>query len=243
MAAVPIVVALTLAACGSSGSNTNNTNNGASAYGAPAAAAAPKPAASVAASVRVGHTKIGNVLVDGQGRTLYTFSKDTGAMSTCNGACASIWLPVTTSGSPKAGAGVSAAKLGTSKRSDGSTQVTWAGHPLYRYSGDSQPGQTAGQGLNAFGGVWHVVSVKRAHKPAHKQAAAVHATAPVHHAPAPAPAPAATPVTPKPMHSTPAPMHPAAPAPAPSTSGIPQNNGGDMDSDNNGGPSDGDGNI
>ena len=155
MAAVPVVLALTIAACGSG----SNSGSNAGAYGAPAATAASKPAAPVAASVRVGHTNLGNVLVDGQGRTLYTFSKDTGAMSSCNGACASLWPPVTTAGSPKAGAGVSAAKLGTSKRADGSMQVTWAGHPVYRYSGDSQAGQTGGQGLNAFGGVWYAVSM------------------------------------------------------------------------------------
>ena len=156
MAAAPIGLALTIAACGGSASNQSTS---AGAYGAPAAPAASKPAASAAATIAVGHTQLGNVLVDSRGRTLYTFSKDTGATSTCNGACASLWPAATTAGSPKARAGVSAAKLGTSKRADGTMQVTWAGHPLYRYSGDSQAGQTAGQGLNAFGGVWHVVTV------------------------------------------------------------------------------------
>ena len=237
MAAAPIALAVTIAACGSS---TSNQNTSAGAYGAPAApAAASKPAAAPAAKIGVGHTKLGDVLVDGQGRTLYVFAQDTGMTSTCNGECATDWPPVTSGGSPKAGAGVSAAKLGTSKRADGAMQVTWAGHPLYRFSGDQSAGQTAGQGLNEFGGVWHVVKVTNASTQQHKQAAAVHTTAPVHHAAAPA----ATPVTRTPMHSAPAPMHSAAPAPRVAPMGIPQNNGGDMDSDNNGGPSDGDGNI
>lgn len=245
VAAVPVLLALTIAACGSSSSNNQNMSAGA--YGAPATTVKSKPAAAATAKIGVGHTKIGDVLVDGQGRTLYVFAKDTGMTSTCNGECAVDWPPATTGGSPKAGAGVSAAKLGTSMRADGPMQVTWAGHPVYRFAGDQSAGQTAGDGLNEFGGVWHAVRVSSTSKPQHKKAAAaVHAAAPVQHAAAPvhhAAAPAPAPVTKAPVHSAPAPMHTAAPAPSKSSSGIPQNNGGDMDADNNGGPSDGDGGI
>jgi predicted lipoprotein with Yx(FWY)xxD motif len=96
------------------------------------------------------------VLVDGSGRTLYLFEKDKGPRSMCAGACASAWPPVTTTGAPTAGAGVAAAKLGTTKRSGGE-QVLYAGHPLYTYVGDGSPGQTTGQDLDQFGAKWYVL--------------------------------------------------------------------------------------
>ena len=101
---------------------------------------------------------LGKVLVDSQGRTVYLFQKDTGSMSNCSGACARDWPPLTTSGKPAAGDGVTASMLGTTKRSDGTTQVTYNGHPLYRYAGDASAGDTNGQGLNTFGGLWYVLS-------------------------------------------------------------------------------------
>jgi predicted lipoprotein with Yx(FWY)xxD motif len=101
---------------------------------------------------------LGKILVDSQGRTLYLFRKDTGSMSTCSGACAQEWPPVTTGGKPTAGDGLTASKLGTTKRSDGAMQVTYNGHPLYLYAGDQKPGDTAGQGLDFFGGKWYVLS-------------------------------------------------------------------------------------
>jgi predicted lipoprotein with Yx(FWY)xxD motif len=79
-------------------------------------------------------------------------------MSTCNGACASLWPPDTISGTPKAGPGVDAAKLGTTKRSDGTLEVTYNGHPLYRYAPDTKAGQDTGQGLNQFGAKWYVLA-------------------------------------------------------------------------------------
>jgi predicted lipoprotein with Yx(FWY)xxD motif len=90
--------------------------------------------------------------------TLYLFEKDTGPMSTCSGQCAKFWPPVTTEGPAKAGQGVDSAKLGTTTRSDGTSEVTYNGHPLYFYLGDKKPGQTTGQGLNAFGALWYVLS-------------------------------------------------------------------------------------
>jgi predicted lipoprotein with Yx(FWY)xxD motif len=101
---------------------------------------------------------LGKILVDSKGRTAYLFEKDTGPMSTCSGACAAEWPPVTTSGKPTAGDGLTASMLGTTKRSDGSTQVTYNGHPLYLFSGDNQPGDTAGQNVDAFGAEWYVLS-------------------------------------------------------------------------------------
>jgi predicted lipoprotein with Yx(FWY)xxD motif len=79
-------------------------------------------------------------------------------MSTCNGECATDWPPLTTKSAPKAGAGVKASLLGTSKRADGTQEVTYAGHPLYTFAGDTAPGQTTGQGSAAFGAPWWVVT-------------------------------------------------------------------------------------
>jgi predicted lipoprotein with Yx(FWY)xxD motif len=101
---------------------------------------------------------LGKVLADSHGRTVYLFKKDTGPASMCAGGCASEWPPVTTSGKATAGTGVSAAKLGTSKRSDGTTQVTYNGHPLYTFVGDAKAGDAAGQGLDDFGASWWAVS-------------------------------------------------------------------------------------
>ena len=111
-----------------------------------------------APTVRAAHSKLGTILVDGQGRTLYLFEKDKGPASNCTGACASIWPPLTSAGKAVAGGGLSAAKLGATKRSDGKTEVTYAGHPLYRYVGDTGAGQTNGAGLQDFGGGWDPIS-------------------------------------------------------------------------------------
>jgi predicted lipoprotein with Yx(FWY)xxD motif len=105
-----------------------------------------------------GVSGLGKILVDSKGRTLYLFEKDKGPTSTCSGACASTWPPFTTNGQPKAGSGVTASMLGTTKRSDGTTEVTYNGHPLYYYAGDSNPGDTNGQNLDQFGAEWYVLS-------------------------------------------------------------------------------------
>jgi predicted lipoprotein with Yx(FWY)xxD motif len=91
-------------------------------------------------------TNLGHILVDGSGRTLYLFQKDQPDQSACAGACAAAWPVDHSSGTPMAGSGVQASLLGTIKRSDNTTQVTYNGHPLYYYSGDSQAGQHNGQG-------------------------------------------------------------------------------------------------
>jgi predicted lipoprotein with Yx(FWY)xxD motif len=110
------------------------------------------------ATIKVQSTKLGDVLADAQGRTLYLFEKDTSATSTCTGGCVAAWPPEITRGTPKAEAGASAAMLAEHSRSGGLTQVVYNGHPLYRYSGDTKAGETAGQGLKQFGAEWYVVS-------------------------------------------------------------------------------------
>ena len=124
-------------------------------------AAAHGPAASVtrsAAKVQLTNTKLGKVLADGSGRTLYLFEKDRGHKSTCFGACAAAWPPVTTSGAPHAAQGISPSKLGTIDRGHGVKQVTYNGHPLYRFVKDTAPRQTHGEGLKAFGAEWYALS-------------------------------------------------------------------------------------
>jgi predicted lipoprotein with Yx(FWY)xxD motif len=118
--------------------------------------AAPR-AAAAAATVSVRRVKLGRILVDRSGRTLYLFEKDRHGRSACSGACARGWPPLMTHGRPRAKGGAHARLLGTTRRRSG-TQVTYAGHPLYRFAGDSRPGQTNGEGSKAFGAAWYVVA-------------------------------------------------------------------------------------
>jgi predicted lipoprotein with Yx(FWY)xxD motif len=111
-----------------------------------------------AAKVGTASSKLGRILVDRHGRTLYLFAKDRHGKSACSGLCAGYWPALTTKGKPRAINGARQALLGTTRRSDGRMQVTYRGHPLYRFSGDSAAGQTTGQGLTDFGGGWWVVS-------------------------------------------------------------------------------------
>ena len=109
-------------------------------------------------TVKTAASPLGRILVDSRGRTLYLFEKDRPGTSVCTGACAAYWPPLLASGKPAAGAGLKRGQLGTTRRSDGRTQVTYAGHPLYRFVSDTRPGQRNGQGLNLYGGGWYVVS-------------------------------------------------------------------------------------
>ena len=142
-AAAVALVALVVAGCGG---------------GDDVATAASKPSGG---SATIGVSEVGGlgkILVDSKGRTVYLFEKDTGPTSTCFGACASAWPPVTVTGMPSAGAGVMKSMLGTTKRPDGTMQVTYNGHPLYLYQGDSGPGDTTGQNVDGFGAEWYVLS-------------------------------------------------------------------------------------
>jgi predicted lipoprotein with Yx(FWY)xxD motif len=157
-----LAAALLAAGCGSSSTNaasgSTSSKSSGGGYGAPAASATTTTPASGSATIASRMTSLGQILVDGNGMTIYLFEKDKGMTSMCDGSCAKFWPPVTTSGAPKAGSGVTAAKLGTTKRADGTTEVTYNGHPLYLYAGDKNPGDVTGQGLNAFGALWYVVS-------------------------------------------------------------------------------------
>lgn len=109
-------------------------------------------------SVKVAKSKLGSILVDSRGITLYDFPPDKAGKSTCYGACAALWPPLLTKAKPQAGPGVKASLLGTTRRKDGKLEVTYNGHPLYYFVTDRKPGQTTGQGVNQFGAPWWVLS-------------------------------------------------------------------------------------
>jgi len=110
------------------------------------------------ATVATAPSGLGRVVVDGRGRTLYLFEKDRRGGSACSGACATYWPPLLTNGKSSAIKGAKRSLLGSIRRSDGARQVTYAGHPLYLFFGDSRRGQTNGEGLTDFGAGWYVLS-------------------------------------------------------------------------------------
>ena len=137
--------AAVLAACSSSGTSSTGGSGGGSSS---------SPAAAAAGSLKT--TTIGGatVLTNAQGFTLYSFAPDTPTTSNCNGTCAQNWPPVQ---GPATASGVTGT-FGTIKRSDGSVQTTFDGHPLYTFAADTAPGQNKGNGLNAAGGLWHEIT-------------------------------------------------------------------------------------
>ena len=109
------------------------------------------------ASVIVKGSSFGEILFDGRGHVLYAFTRDPRGRSTCRRSCARAWPPYVVDAAPRAGAGVARRRLGTTRRADGSLQVTYAGRPLYYYVGDKKPGQILCQNVTEFGGVWRVI--------------------------------------------------------------------------------------
>jgi predicted lipoprotein with Yx(FWY)xxD motif len=157
-------LALALSACASSSSSSSAPATSAPATSAPAAgASSPAPATSASGTTLQMTTINGTAVVtNSKGMTLYWFVPDTSTTSKCTGSCATYWPPVL--GPVTAGSGVTGT-LGTITRSNGTTQATYDGHPLYTYAGDSAPGQAKGNGLNASGGLWWEMTVSGA-KPA-----------------------------------------------------------------------------
>jgi predicted lipoprotein with Yx(FWY)xxD motif len=123
-----------------------------------ASSAPPKTASGQAATVGISNTGIGQILVNSQGRTLYLFKADQGTKSACSGACAGAWPPLLVKGMPMPGKGINASLLGTAPRPEGTTQVTYNGHPLYLFAQDQQAGETNGQGVSAFGAAWFALN-------------------------------------------------------------------------------------
>jgi predicted lipoprotein with Yx(FWY)xxD motif len=134
--------AAVLAACGSSSGSSGGSSGSSS------------PVAASSSTLKTAKIGGATVLTNGKGFTLYSFAPDTATKSNCNGACAKYWPPVK---GPATASGVKGT-LATIKRSNGSTQATFDGHPLYTYVGDTAPGQAKGNGLNLSGGVWHEVT-------------------------------------------------------------------------------------
>jgi predicted lipoprotein with Yx(FWY)xxD motif len=152
-ASAVLLAALAVVAAGCGG-NDDDTGSGTAATAAPATAA-PTTAAEAAdgATVAVANSKLGDILVDADGRTLYAFTKDKGDQSACSGDCASNWPALT--GDATAGTGVQAGLLSAAMQADGNSQVTYGGKPLYYFAGDAKPGDTNGQGV---GNVWFAVT-------------------------------------------------------------------------------------
>jgi predicted lipoprotein with Yx(FWY)xxD motif len=148
MLALPAAAAAAavLAACGSSGGSSGSSAGSSQGSSSPVAAAS--------STLKTANIGGATVLTNGKGFTLYSFAPDTPTKSNCNGACAKYWPPVK---GPVTASGVKGT-FATIKRSNGSTQATFDGHPLYTYVGDTAPGQAKGNGLNLSGGVWHEIT-------------------------------------------------------------------------------------
>jgi predicted lipoprotein with Yx(FWY)xxD motif len=156
---VAVVGVGALAGCGGGGSSSSSSTTATTTTAKTTPLPAPKPppnAEEGTVFVSLGSAAgLGQVLVDSAGHTLYAFSKDSGTTSTCEGACAKAWPPLLVEGGePEPSNGAAASRLGTITRPDGTRQVTYAGHPLYSYNGDKQPGEANGNGSSAFGGTW-----------------------------------------------------------------------------------------
>jgi predicted lipoprotein with Yx(FWY)xxD motif len=153
---------------GSSSAKSTSTASGSASSGAYAAGAAPGAygtgaaagsAGATAVTITTKHAKLGTVLAGGPKRlTVYLFEADRGPSSTCSGACAAVWPPVTSSAAATASGQAVAADLGTTRRADGTSQITYKGHPLYYYARDKDAGDSYGEGLNSFGGGWYVLA-------------------------------------------------------------------------------------
>lgn len=145
---LPAALTLVVAGCGGGGSSSSTSTGGESSTSG--------GGGMTVETASVGG--VGTVLVDSEGLTVYWFAKDKGTASSCYGACEGGWPPVIAKGKPTAGEGVVSSQLGTTKRKDGSTQVTYAGHPLYTFAGDTEAGEANGNGSMAFGGKWSVIN-------------------------------------------------------------------------------------
>jgi predicted lipoprotein with Yx(FWY)xxD motif len=148
--ALAVAAVALIAGCGGSSSST--------AAGSPSPSPSPSPAATGEKIAVATNAKLGQILVDESGRTVYLFLSDTATTSTCYSGCATVWPPVLTTGAPQAGTGAQASLLGTITRTDGKVEVTYAGHPLYYFVQDTAAGDAKGQGLNGFGALWWVLS-------------------------------------------------------------------------------------
>jgi predicted lipoprotein with Yx(FWY)xxD motif len=145
-ALLAVVGALVIAGCGGGGSSSSGSESSGGEGGNELSSAGGGGTVSGAEV-----SGLGTVLVDSEGMTLYEFTEDEGMTSVCYGECEAAWPPVVASGKPTAGEGAMSADLGTTKRKDGTEQVTYKGHPLYTFAGDKAPGEANG---NESEGTW-----------------------------------------------------------------------------------------
>jgi predicted lipoprotein with Yx(FWY)xxD motif len=155
VAALAIGLMLAIAGCGDGDNSGGYGSGGASSSEPSESRGSGTTAAAVVSAANV--PELGSVIVDSRGFTLYDFHKDKGTESACYGECAQVWPPLITSGAPVAEAGAEDPKLGTTKRKDGSVQVTYAGHPLYTYTADTKPGDAKGNDIDSFGAEWYAL--------------------------------------------------------------------------------------
>ena len=151
-------VAVLATACSSGGSSSSTPAAGASSPASASAAAGSSSSGSGSLVISTASTSAGTFLTNSAGRAVYMWTKDTGGTSACSGACAGAWPPVTTTGTVTASGSAKSSGLSTITRSDGTKQVTYDGHPLYYFSGDSGPGTATGQGSDGFGAKWWLLS-------------------------------------------------------------------------------------
>lgn len=163
VAALALISLLAIAGCGSSSNSSSSSSGGGGAYGgggetsSSTAASEPSSGGTVAVVTAASAPKLGKIIVNSKGLTLYDFHKDKGGKSACYGACEQAWPPLTSEGEPEAGEGAMASKLGTTERKDGTLQVTYAGHPLYTFVEDKKPGEANGNDSSAFGAQWYAL--------------------------------------------------------------------------------------
>lgn len=155
IALLALAVALPIGGCGGDSGSSAATGPGTETGANTEQSVPPNPETNPSAFVSLGNApKLGLVLTNSEGLVLYGFAADSGARSACDGRCAQVWPPLLTEGPPQPSNGATASKLGTIRRSDGSEQVTYAGHPLYTYTADKKPGEANGNGLDSFGAAW-----------------------------------------------------------------------------------------
>ena len=157
VAGAPVILALALAACGSSSSSAKDdpvvsATTSARVASTQAAAASPR-----GPKIKVVGSDYGRILSNGRGRALYLFTADHGKGSNCSGDCATAWPPYIVKSLPVAGPGAEQGLIGMTRRSDGRLQATYAGHPVYFYVSDNEPGEVLCQAVSEFGGYWYVM--------------------------------------------------------------------------------------
>lgn len=148
-ALLAVVAALVIAGCGGGSSTSGPSTESGGGEKAPTSSEGGSGGGAISGAEVEG---LGSVLVDSEGMTVYLYTPDEGGTeSTCYGGCEAVWAPVLAEGKPTAGEGAMSSDLGTTKRKDGSTQVTYNGHPVYTFTGDEAPGEANGQELE---GTW-----------------------------------------------------------------------------------------